>query len=625
MGWSTLGDLSINEGKLLGCSFYQNSVGVWVADTKLIEPYGAGFITEESDRTDRKFNIPTSQSLRETGTCVRLASAFRSMSPDYETKEIKNIYVDCAGGKPVSSERSLNSPKVGTPLDSKEMSDPLTEKLSPMLAANTKASAQALNKSFSVPTIVPRNSPGEKEKPNSGTETITFSKTKPGMLLRPSHVRRHSSSKSDVDKLSMSLDSGIFSTMSEKESTVDSKLQNPIVPEYGAQNSFEEKNSNIKSAAEKFEKILSPETPSNQENCDRPVNESKGITSVKIVNGVAVVTGRTRTLVERFERREKVSNEVRAVNMTPPAVTEATRTPAMANNVSSHIASVADRISISSNTTPCVSNEDQAVNMIPPAATEVNRTPAKANNVSPHIAPVADRISISSHVTPSVIPQKDRTPTMAAPRTIPVMNRTTNIVSDTTLCAIPQMNGTSTVAAPRILPVTDTTPSRKSDTNPCGIPEKDRTSTTAAPHTILVRDGTPCMVSDTTPAIPQKDRTSTMATPHTKLVTERTPIIVSNMTPHIITETNGAAARGSSNVVSEMGRVPMNRTNSSMTLHTTREMARSPPVLREDPQISGRELTSSTCRDVTEELMQTHDVFLSTLKSRLTKLQVKFS
>uniref|UniRef100_A0A2P2L2M4 Katanin p80 WD40 repeat-containing subunit B1 homolog isoform X2 n=1 Tax=Rhizophora mucronata TaxID=61149 RepID=A0A2P2L2M4_RHIMU len=95
MGWSTLGDLSINEGKLLGCSFYQNSVGVWVADTKLIEPYGAGFITEESDRTDRKFNIPTSQSLRETGTCVRLASAFRSMSPDYETKEIKNIYVDC--------------------------------------------------------------------------------------------------------------------------------------------------------------------------------------------------------------------------------------------------------------------------------------------------------------------------------------------------------------------------------------------------------------------------------------------------------------------------------------------------------------------------------------------------
>ena len=32
MGWSTLGDLCINDGKLIGCSYYQNSVGVSVAD-----------------------------------------------------------------------------------------------------------------------------------------------------------------------------------------------------------------------------------------------------------------------------------------------------------------------------------------------------------------------------------------------------------------------------------------------------------------------------------------------------------------------------------------------------------------------------------------------------------------
>lgn len=32
MGWTTLGDLCIHDGKLLGCSFHQNSVGVWVAD-----------------------------------------------------------------------------------------------------------------------------------------------------------------------------------------------------------------------------------------------------------------------------------------------------------------------------------------------------------------------------------------------------------------------------------------------------------------------------------------------------------------------------------------------------------------------------------------------------------------
>lgn len=32
MGWTTLGDTCIHDGKLLGCSYYRNSVGVWAAD-----------------------------------------------------------------------------------------------------------------------------------------------------------------------------------------------------------------------------------------------------------------------------------------------------------------------------------------------------------------------------------------------------------------------------------------------------------------------------------------------------------------------------------------------------------------------------------------------------------------
>lgn len=32
MGWSTLADLSIYEGKLLDCSDCESRVGVWVAD-----------------------------------------------------------------------------------------------------------------------------------------------------------------------------------------------------------------------------------------------------------------------------------------------------------------------------------------------------------------------------------------------------------------------------------------------------------------------------------------------------------------------------------------------------------------------------------------------------------------
>ena len=32
MGWSTLGDFCINENKFVGCSYYRNSVGIWVSD-----------------------------------------------------------------------------------------------------------------------------------------------------------------------------------------------------------------------------------------------------------------------------------------------------------------------------------------------------------------------------------------------------------------------------------------------------------------------------------------------------------------------------------------------------------------------------------------------------------------
>uniref|UniRef100_A0A0D9VQF9 Katanin p80 WD40 repeat-containing subunit B1 homolog n=1 Tax=Leersia perrieri TaxID=77586 RepID=A0A0D9VQF9_9ORYZ len=39
IGWSTLGDLIVHEGKLVGCSYNQSCVGVWIVDLMKIEPY----------------------------------------------------------------------------------------------------------------------------------------------------------------------------------------------------------------------------------------------------------------------------------------------------------------------------------------------------------------------------------------------------------------------------------------------------------------------------------------------------------------------------------------------------------------------------------------------------------
>lgn len=44
-----------------------------------------------------------------------------------------------------------------------------------------------------------------------------------------------------------------------------------------------------------------------------------------------------------------------------------------------------------------------------------------------------------------------------------------------------------------------------------------------------------------------------------------------------------------------------------------------------EPQIPGRDTTPANDGEVIENLMHTHDVFISTLRSRLTKLQVIFA
>nr|AFN42836.1 katanin-like protein [Marsilea vestita] len=42
VGWSKLADLNIHEGKLLGCSFNQSCVGIWVVDLACVGPYAVG-------------------------------------------------------------------------------------------------------------------------------------------------------------------------------------------------------------------------------------------------------------------------------------------------------------------------------------------------------------------------------------------------------------------------------------------------------------------------------------------------------------------------------------------------------------------------------------------------------
>ncbi|KAJ0235337.1 Katanin p80 WD40 repeat-containing subunit B1 [Hirschfeldia incana] len=48
VGWSNLSDMNVHEGKLLGCSYNQNCVGVWVVDLSRTEPMSGGGATQSN-------------------------------------------------------------------------------------------------------------------------------------------------------------------------------------------------------------------------------------------------------------------------------------------------------------------------------------------------------------------------------------------------------------------------------------------------------------------------------------------------------------------------------------------------------------------------------------------------
>lgn len=302
MGWSTLGDLCIREGKLMGCSYYQNSVGVWVADISHIEPYGAGFGPAQYDCVEKK-----ESSSEKVGN--KSTSVLCNTSPDYESKEIKNIYIDCSGGNFVTSQkiRSSTAPKEAIGLR--------LQKQTPA----SKINGQATNKNYVVPSIVPRESSDGKELVKS--KSVTTSRGSTGILSKPAQMRRLSHGK---------LESGFVGNLN---SAMDQNFRRRLEPEAEANEYCEEKGSDIKTVAEKFEKVLSPKTPKDQGNSDEPLGCNKGAGSV-VSGGLPLFPGRTRTLVERFERRERVNpdKDHQSRSSSPPVLLQTLNTfPTMDN------------------------------------------------------------------------------------------------------------------------------------------------------------------------------------------------------------------------------------------------------------------------------------------------------
>lgn len=298
MGWSTLSDLCIHDGRLVGGAYYQNYVGVWVADISLIEPYGAGLTPERQNNLEQKQEHVESR-LERIGSNRSSNSNLRCTSPDIDSKEIKNIYVDSEN--PVTIKKVTSStPKVVPPSDSKENKKHLSQKHNSVVGLPAKANGLPVGKSFVVPSVVPRDIPEEKNLDTCRRESISAISVSGVMPQKPSHVKCPSSNTFDMEKIAEALQSEFADNLSH---TVDCKKESDIDSRLMADNNSKTKDSAVKHGAEKLEKT-SLQPLNSQENRNVASEGRKELHPVRFVNGVAVVRGRTRSLVERFEKRE---------------------------------------------------------------------------------------------------------------------------------------------------------------------------------------------------------------------------------------------------------------------------------------------------------------------------------
>ncbi|GLT33504.1 hypothetical protein SLA2020_080860 [Shorea laevis] len=640
IGWSTLGDLCIHEGKLLGCSYYQNSVGVWVADISHIEPYGGLTVPEQNNRMEKKLDFNESHPLEKVGNGLRSTLGLCSMSPDDETKDIKNIYVDTTAGNPFASQRlgSLNSPKLMPPLDPNETSNLPAEKQSPVVEIHLKSNGQAVNKSIIVPSVVPRDSPVEKDTSKSGKESITFSRTKPGMLLRPAHSRKPSNSKHEIGNLSAESESV---TLSNTKSKLDSERhlnsETTIKAEDGAIKSCEDKCVD-KLAAENFEKTLSSLTTHKQETSNDSHDCNKDTTCVKFVNGVAVVPGRTRTLVERFERREKfnsIESETIETDKTLTVMKAETQTErqlastgnqSITESILSRRKSISpgDRAILDSQITRTASTfaNDREVTTV----TESQLTPSGIQNITESqlsrmvSTSTDDRTTLGSQINrkQSTFPNERKVTIIGSESS----GRELTSVGDEMVSGSQISRQGSSFANDKKAAATEIQISKRESTSQGNetilASQVNRMgSTFAYDRRITITESGRNSKRESTPAGDELIFGSQISRPRSSFANDR-KVFNSEIQNSTRESTSPADGTVLASQVTRIGSAFANYRKDSIT---EIQISRRELAAAGDENVKG-ESVSTNDRDITEKLMETHDVFLSTLRSRLTKLQV---
>ncbi|KQK10070.1 hypothetical protein BRADI_2g51760v3 [Brachypodium distachyon] len=350
MGWSNLADLSIYEGKLLGCSYHEHRVGVWVADISLIGPYALGVLPKANffaelvsmDDNPVKSNDTTVKSIRTVAT-PHPKNSYKVQESGIAESGVRGSHLIPASTEKIKKDKSSTIPrrpdsfvKPSTPLRHVKLDSPSTNKKSaernfrqrdmPLLSRTGISNTSSTTKRFhptesvtvkdiyttpqavSVPVVVSRDILEDKTAGNvnrgiAGRATVIDD------FHTPVHLRKPFPSGGAGDSVS-----SVRSVLTEPDVCSEgfSGLKFSFgLSQYGKKEGSDGTDKgDITQIAENMDRVVSLEHPV-QSNDDKSAFEPPCSTTepsrVKYVRGVAVPLGKTKSLVERFEKRESSS------------------------------------------------------------------------------------------------------------------------------------------------------------------------------------------------------------------------------------------------------------------------------------------------------------------------------
>ncbi|KAE8798513.1 Katanin p80 WD40 repeat-containing subunit B1-like protein 1 [Hordeum vulgare] len=441
MRWNNLADLSIYEGKLLGCSYHERRVGVWVADISLIEPYALGVLPEANFFAELVDSVDDNP-VKPNGNAAKPIRAVATSHPKnmYKVQEsgiapaesrVRALHLTPGSTDKIKKDRSSSIPR--RPDSSVKPSTPV-RRMKPVDSPSTNLktaersfgqrdiqllsrTGMAINSSttkktqpsesvavkdiyttsqaVSVPVVVPRDILEDKAA-GSINRGIGGRTAVPDDFYSPVHLRKRLPSGGTSDSVS-----SVKSMLAEPD--VCSEGLSGLKFSFGLTLNDKKEESEgtdkreIRQITEKMDRIVSFEHPV-QSNDDKSAYESPcsttGTARVKYVRGVAVPLGKTKSLVERFEKRESSTSSIDCSSPTgicgdhtvkadspPTSSTEASRTYER------------DLSTVDETTTPIdlVRNHDEFINVVKSRLTklEMMRHVFNLNGIKGAIAAVA--------------------------------------------------------------------------------------------------------------------------------------------------------------------------------------------------------------------------------------------